>query len=193
MFVVCVCVGMLTITDFIKILQKYYKHRGVSSLTKTAYALPSVCLSIFLMIPCCNWRMKNYRKFWFGVEVVNGKKLWMARVAGTAIMRLSGKGCRFSPVTSAIMRLSGNGCRFSPVTSAIMRLSGNGCRLSPVPLWDSVAMVAGSHQCHYETQWQWLQVFTNSRHECSVTSVFRLAGNATPALMAILSFTTGVK
>jgi len=32
MKVVCVrCAGMLTITDFIKILQKYYKQRGVSS------------------------------------------------------------------------------------------------------------------------------------------------------------------
>jgi len=30
-------------------------------------------------------------------------------------------------------------------------------------------MVAGSHQCHYETQWQWLQALTSA--------IMRLSGN----------------
>ena len=39
--------GMLTITDFIKILQKYYKHRGVSDLT---FTIVSHCLQHVLMM-----------------------------------------------------------------------------------------------------------------------------------------------
>ena len=52
--------GMLTITDFIKILQKYYKHRGVSSHILTYVCTHAILIVIFWWIlfvpnPCIHF------------------------------------------------------------------------------------------------------------------------------------------